>query len=464
MSSPATVEMDTMISDFSTSLLNVAEADKKVKKEQIKKCNHADDRNFRNNRKPSENFNLNSVLSQIRDNGSAYVDTARQDFRQENNKPKAVQSDEKIENSQTKNSQNRDYYQNEQMADDKLHLSSKKISEGKLLHHLTRTQLFSLIAFSTVIVGAAMYMLDSYVNSSIKETVQHVNPTVNHDTEEKMEGEILRASGLGKSGVSAPDLIVPSFIVPSLMAYDLIVSGEIKLPGMLPEETNKLSFITSSVSELTNEVRSLRKELEQVREKIALGKIKAEQVKVESESVKIEQVKVEQVKLEAFINDPDVTVRNITVKAKNTRIINSIAKAPEASIMKPSVKKPGVTKPVENKLVDKGSFVETKDKTSEELPLVEVISKQSNSVLTKSTLTVKLVSLSNKLKANEIFNGLDTTEVSTQLEEALVNGNHVYRISVTGFKDRDKATLFIQNAANKYGIKGSRIIKTNLQL
>ncbi len=52
---------------------------------------------------------------------------------------------------------------------------------------------------------------------------------------------------------------------------------------------------------------------------------------------------------------------------------------------------------------------------------------------------------------------LDVAGLSPSLEKAVVRGKPVYRISVSGFTDLDEAKLFVQNAADKYGVKGSKI-------
>lgn len=410
MSSPATVDTDSMLSDFSASLLSAAEVDKKRKKENFKKesNNRTNNGEFSGDKNLTENFNLNSVLSKIRDNGSAYVDTKKQGGRQVNKIPHAVQSDNKIESSYTKNKKNRDYYQNEKIADDKLHLTSKIISEGKLLHYISRTQLLSLVSLSVVIVGTSMYMLDSHVNNSIQETVQNVNaiyPVISHDADEKMEGKVLRTS--------------------SSSASTLIVPGEILLTEILPADTSEIPLVTSSVSALASEVRSLRKELEQVKETINFEKIKTENVK----------------------NEPEATIKKTAIETSEAFINNSISTPPAINDLKS----------VNNNSENKVGVIETKAKVVHKQPLVEVKSKKS-----KSSLMVNLVSLSNKSKANEIIKRLETSGLSPQLEEAVVNDKQVYRISVTGFTDRDEAMLFIQSAADKFGVKGSRIRKNNL--
>lgn len=404
MSSPATVDMDSMLSDFSASLLSAAEVDKKRKKERSNRTNNGE---FSGRKNLTENFNLNSVLSKIRDNGSAYVETKRQDGRQVNKISHAVQENNKIKSSYTKNNQNRDCYQNEKIADDKLHLTSKKTSEGKLLHYISRTQLLSLVSLSAVIVGVSMYMLDTHVNNSIQETVKHVNtiyPAITHDVDEKMEGKIVRNSGLN----------VPALIVPS----------ELLLTQILPADTSELSMMKTSVNALTNEVRSLRKELEKVKETVVLKTIKVEAVK----------------------EDSMAEVNGMVFETSDAFINSSITNAPEKNGMES----------VKNISESSINVVEEEVKVAHKQPLVEVTSKQS-----KSFIMVNLVSLSNEAKANDIIKRLETSGLSPQLEEAVVNDKQLYRIRVTGFSDRAEAALFIQNAANEFGITGSRIINNN---
>lgn len=404
MSSPATVDMDSMLSDFSASLLSAAEVDKKRKKERSNRTNNGE---FSGRKNLTENFNLNSVLSKIRDNGSAYVETKRQDGRQVNKISHAVQENNKIKSSYTKNNQNRDCYQNEKIADDKLHLTSKKTSEGKLLHYISRTQLLSLVSLSVVIVGVSMYMLDTHVNNSIQETVKHVNtiyPAITHDVDEKMEGKIVR-----NSGSNVPALIVPS---------------ELLLTQILPADTSELSMMKTSVNALTNEVRSLRKELEKVKETVVLKTIKVEAVK----------------------EDSMAEVNGMVFETSDAFINSSITNAPEKNGMES----------VKNISESSINVVEEEVKVAHKQPLVEVTSKQS-----KSFIMVNLVSLSNEAKANDIIKRLETSGLSPQLEEAVVNDKQLYRIRVTGFSDRAEAALFIQNAANEFGITGSRIIKNN---
>ncbi len=75
-------------------------------------------------------------------------------------------------------------------------------------------------------------------------------------------------------------------------------------------------------------------------------------------------------------------------------------------------------------------------------------------------LTVALASLTNKDKAEKIVQQLFAEGLQPSIKQAIVNGTRVYRLSVSGFYNRDQAELFIRKAGEKYGMKDSRIRKS----
>ncbi|HEB56570.1 MAG TPA: hypothetical protein ENI98_09740 [Gammaproteobacteria bacterium] len=72
-------------------------------------------------------------------------------------------------------------------------------------------------------------------------------------------------------------------------------------------------------------------------------------------------------------------------------------------------------------------------------------------------LTVSLVSLKNKHKADSIVKQLSSEGLAPIMQPAIVNGERVYRLSVGGFASKKEAELFIIKANEKYGMKGSKI-------
>jgi len=75
-------------------------------------------------------------------------------------------------------------------------------------------------------------------------------------------------------------------------------------------------------------------------------------------------------------------------------------------------------------------------------------------------LTVALASLRNKDKAEKIVQQLYAEGLQPSIKQAVVNGSRVYRLSVSGFYNRDAAESFIRKAGKKYGMTGSRIRKS----
>ncbi len=75
-------------------------------------------------------------------------------------------------------------------------------------------------------------------------------------------------------------------------------------------------------------------------------------------------------------------------------------------------------------------------------------------------LTVALASLTNKDKAEKIVQQLYAEGLLPSIKQAIVNGARVYRLSVSGFYNRDEAESFIRKADEKYGMKDSRIRKS----
>lgn len=90
--------------------------------------------------------------------------------------------------------------------------------------------------------------------------------------------------------------------------------------------------------------------------------------------------------------------------------------------------------------------------------------KPENNSAAKTTasngLTVMLASLTNKSKAEKIIEQLYAEGLVPNMQQAVVRGERVYRLSVSGFFNRDEAESFIRKADEKYGMKDSRIRKS----
>lgn len=68
-------------------------------------------------------------------------------------------------------------------------------------------------------------------------------------------------------------------------------------------------------------------------------------------------------------------------------------------------------------------------------------------------LTVHLASLTNKSKAEKIVERLHEVDLFPFIQTVVVNGKQVYRLSVSGFSNRNQAEAFIHEAGEKYGLK-----------
>ena len=79
---------------------------------------------------------------------------------------------------------------------------------------------------------------------------------------------------------------------------------------------------------------------------------------------------------------------------------------------------------------------------------------------TNNTLTVNLASLTNEAKAEKLVEKLSAAGLIPSIQKAVVNDQHVYRISVSGFADLAAAKLFIRTADKQYGMKDSWIRKS----
>ncbi|VAW53077.1 hypothetical protein MNBD_GAMMA06-1942 [hydrothermal vent metagenome] len=78
-------------------------------------------------------------------------------------------------------------------------------------------------------------------------------------------------------------------------------------------------------------------------------------------------------------------------------------------------------------------------------------------VTANNGLIVALASLSNRNKAEKIVKQIYEEGLTPNIQQATVNGERVYRLSVSGFYNRNEAELFIRKADEKYGMKDSRI-------
>jgi cell division septation protein DedD len=70
---------------------------------------------------------------------------------------------------------------------------------------------------------------------------------------------------------------------------------------------------------------------------------------------------------------------------------------------------------------------------------------------------VNLASLSSRDKALQAVARLKATGVAPMIQEAVVNGEQVYRLSVAGFYNRDDAKAFIKKARREFGFDGAWI-------
>jgi hypothetical protein len=70
---------------------------------------------------------------------------------------------------------------------------------------------------------------------------------------------------------------------------------------------------------------------------------------------------------------------------------------------------------------------------------------------------VNLASLSSKDKAQVAFDKLQQSAASPLLQEVIVNGKKMYRISAEGFSTPEEASAFITEAREKYGFEGGWI-------
>lgn len=73
---------------------------------------------------------------------------------------------------------------------------------------------------------------------------------------------------------------------------------------------------------------------------------------------------------------------------------------------------------------------------------------------------VNLASLASKYSADNAVKQLIAAGLSPSLQEAVVNGERIYRLSVGGFKNRSDAELFVREAGKKYGMKNGWIRKS----
>jgi len=70
---------------------------------------------------------------------------------------------------------------------------------------------------------------------------------------------------------------------------------------------------------------------------------------------------------------------------------------------------------------------------------------------------VNLAALSSKDKAERAFDKLQQSSASPLMQEVVVNGKKMYRISAEGFSTPEEATAFIAEAKEKYGFEGGWI-------
>lgn len=67
---------------------------------------------------------------------------------------------------------------------------------------------------------------------------------------------------------------------------------------------------------------------------------------------------------------------------------------------------------------------------------------------------VNLASLTNKQKIEKVADQLRTVGLTPEIQEAVIKGQHVYRLSVGGFVSRNEAETFVRKASDQFGMKG----------
>ena len=75
-------------------------------------------------------------------------------------------------------------------------------------------------------------------------------------------------------------------------------------------------------------------------------------------------------------------------------------------------------------------------------------------------LVVNLASLTNEDKARQILNKLSSSGLSPAMENVMIKGKQIYRISVSGFSDEKEAKQFIRKAGEQYGLSNGWIRKS----
>ena len=79
----------------------------------------------------------------------------------------------------------------------------------------------------------------------------------------------------------------------------------------------------------------------------------------------------------------------------------------------------------------------------------------------KTSWKVNLAALSNKNKVDEIVTQLKADSLKPLIDEVMINGQLIYRLSVGGFTRFSQAELFVIIAEEEYGMKGGWIKKVS---
>ena len=80
--------------------------------------------------------------------------------------------------------------------------------------------------------------------------------------------------------------------------------------------------------------------------------------------------------------------------------------------------------------------------------------------ITTTGWVVNLASLTDKIRAEKVVSQLYEAGLFPLIQEVMVNGKRVYRLSVDGFVNRNEAELFAHQAGMKFGMKGGWIRKS----
>lgn len=285
----------------------------------------------------------------------------------------------------------------------------------------------------------AMTNSESTVGSSVYEAVNTQRAKLSSATAgEKPFNETVQASQ-GNSRQQLLLLIAISFFVSMAFVIFELHSQTDEMRDSINQYEDDIKEIKQSdqqSSEMSMQLASLTEKLTELKQELLT--VKAEYTTFNNIHAQEKQIETSKEKpVVESVNQDNVKQEVSVIQDSNTQIVRE-TKLPMLTVGK-------VTADTSNKVKVNINVDKKPD---------AVVIKDTVDTITSDGWIVNLASLSSQSRAKKASEALRQSGLLPRIEEAVVDGNKVYRLSVSGFATRKDAMAFVVEAGEKYGWHG----------